>query len=256
LDDHKELNRQQFGKHAQDYVLSADHAEGRSLKRLLESTQPQPDWVTLDVSTGGGHTALAFAPYVRRVVATDLSAEMLAAAAKFALERGAANIEFKIADAENLPFGDAEFDLVTNRIALHHYPDARKAISEMARVCKHGGMVALSDNIVPPEKATAGHINHWEQLRDRSHHWAYPAARLESMFADAGLQVEHTESLSKELEFDAWADRMGAGEELKAKLRHWLSDAPAPVRAWLVPRRDGDRLFFTLHEAIIVARKV
>jgi ubiquinone/menaquinone biosynthesis C-methylase UbiE len=209
----------------------------------------------LDVSTGAGHTALKFAPLVKRVIASDLTPQMLETARKLAVERSVINVEFKPADAHALPFEDNTFDLVTNRIALHHYTDARRAIGEMVRVCKPGGLLGFTDNIVPPDKVTAGHINHWEQMRDPSHHWEYPLPRLVAMFTEAGVTVQHTQELTKEMEFDPWADRMGASEELKVKLRQWLDAAPEPVRAWLMPRKDGARLFFTLHEVVLIARK-
>ncbi|MBI5304003.1 MAG: methyltransferase domain-containing protein [Chloroflexi bacterium] len=164
MDDLNKLIRQQFGAHANDYVTSQVHAQGQSLQRLLELTQPQRNWLVLDVSTGAGHTALTFAPRVARVIASDLTPQMLAAARKLADERGITNIVFRDADAHQLPFTNDTFDLVMNRLALHHYTDARKAISEMARVCKRGGIVALVDNIVPPDKISAGAINHFEKL--------------------------------------------------------------------------------------------
>ncbi len=255
MDDFQKLIQQQFGANADKYATSAIHAQGASLARLVELTQPRPDWRVLDVSTGAGHTALTFAPLVAQVIAVDLTPQMLDTARKLANERGITNVEFKPADVHALPFEANTFDLVTNRIALHHYSDARQAISEMARVCKRGGLVALSDNIVPPDKVTAGYINHWEQLRDPSHHWAYPAARLQAMLTDTGLQVEQMESFGKEMEFDPWADRMGASAELKVKLRRWLDDASEPVREWLAPRYEGEKMLFALHEAVIVARK-
>ncbi len=257
MDDPDKLIRikQQFGAHAAAYATSPTHAQGASLARLVELTQPQPDWVMLDVSTGAGHTAFTFAPRVARVVATDLTPEMLEVARKGAHERGIANIDFRPADAHALPFDANTFDLVTNRIALHHYTDTRQAIAEMVRVCKPGGIVALDDNIVPPDKATAGYINHFEQMRDPSHHWAYPLLRLQAYMTDAGLRVEQSESFRKEIEFDPWADRMGASPETKDALRAWLNNAPDAAREFLSPRADGDRMFFTLTEAIILGRK-
>ena len=163
MDDSHKLIQQQFGAHADQYATSKVHAQGESLARLRELTRPKRDWRVLDVSTGAGHTALAFAPHVAHVIASDLTPEMLATAQKLAAERGIANIEFKSADAQSLPFEDNIFDLVTNRLALHHYDDARKALAEMARVCKPGGIVALTDNVVPPDKQTAGYINHFEK---------------------------------------------------------------------------------------------
>ena len=190
MDDPNQLIQQQFGPNADKYVTSTVHAGGASLQRLVELTHPQQDWLVLDVSTGAGHTALTFAPKVARVIATDLTPQMLSTAQRLASERGSGNIEFKPADAHSLPFEENTFDLVTNRITLHHYTDARKAIAEMARVCKPGGMVALVDNIVPPDKQIAGYINHFEKMRDPSHNWAYPAPRLEAYFAEVGLKVE------------------------------------------------------------------
>jgi ubiquinone/menaquinone biosynthesis C-methylase UbiE len=58
--------QQRFGQFAQGYVESKSHAKGEDLDRMLELAQPQPDWLALDVATGGGHTALKFAPSVRR----------------------------------------------------------------------------------------------------------------------------------------------------------------------------------------------
>lgn len=250
-----DLVKKQFGGHADAYTTSAVHARGESLTRLVELTRPRHDWLVLDVSTGAGHTALRFAPHVARVIATDLTSQMLEVARRLADERHIANVEFKPADAHALPFDDHAFDLVTNRIALHHYPAAQRAVGEMARVCKGGGIVALVDNTVPPETQTADYINRFERLRDPSHHWAYPIADLTAFFTDARLQVEHSESLKKEMEFEPWADRMGASEGTKAQLRKMLIEAPDAARAFLAPRVDGGGLRFALTEAIIIGRK-
>ncbi len=255
MNDSKNLVQRQFGAHAEEYATSERHAKGPSLARLLELTQPGPDWLVLDVSTGAGHTALTFAPHVKGVIATDVTPEMLAVARRLTEERGFKNIEFRPADAQALPFYDNMFDLVTNRLALHHYPDARKAIEEMARVCKPGGLVAFVDNVVPPDKQTAGYINHFEKMRDPSHNWAYPLVRLEAYFADAKLKVEHSETFRKEIELEPWADQMGASAETKAKLRQRLADAPPGPREHLTPRVDGNKMFFGLTEAIVIGRK-
>src|SRR5262249_22631474 len=57
-----DLVRRQFGLNAQRYVESYDHAKGESLERMVEVVDPRPDWTVLDIATGGGHTALEFAP--------------------------------------------------------------------------------------------------------------------------------------------------------------------------------------------------
>lgn len=253
--DTKDLVKQQYGAHAQGYVTSAVHARGESLKRLVELVQPQKEWRVLDVSTGGGHTALAFAPFVQEVVASDLTPEMLEVAEKFITKQGVTNVTYKLADAENLPFADAEFDLVTNRIALHHYPDAPKAIREMARVLKPNGVLSFTDNTVPPQKQLAGFINHFEKLRDPSHNWCYPIPRLETYFADAGLKVEHVQETVKTMEFEPWADRMGCTGETKTELKRLLDTAPPEAREFFNPRTEDSKLMFSIRETILIARK-
>src|SRR6266849_4178603 len=74
----KSLVQEQFGATAAHYLTSKPHAKGKSLERLVELVQPQPAWRALDVATGAGHTAYAFAPHVARVWATDITEEMLA----------------------------------------------------------------------------------------------------------------------------------------------------------------------------------
>lgn len=253
--DTKDLVKQQYGAHAEGYVTSTVHAKGESLKRLVELVQPQPSWRALDISTGGGHTALAFAPLVREVVASDLTPEMLAAAEKFIRSNGITNVEFKLADAENLPFGDAEFDLVTDRIALHHYPDAPRAIHEMARVLKPGGVLGFTDNTVPPNKQTAGYINHFEKLRDPSHNWCYPVERLQRYLEEAGLRVTHVEESPKPMEFENWADRMGCSEATKTELKRLLDTAPPEAKEFFTPRVEDGKLWFSIRESIFIAHK-
>lgn len=96
MSDSKTLVQQQYGAHAPAYVTSAVHAQGASLKQLVALIQPQQDWRALDVSMGGGHTALAFAPFVREMIASDLTPEMLAAAETFIRAQGVTNVEFKV----------------------------------------------------------------------------------------------------------------------------------------------------------------
>lgn len=255
MQDSNRLIQQQFGANADKYATSAVHARGESLARLVELTKPQPHWRVLDVSTGAGHTALTFAPRVAHVTAVDLTPQMLETARKLARERGITNIEFRPADAHALPFDENTFDLVTNRIALHHYTDAAQAIRETARVLKRGAVFGFTDNTVPPHKQTAAYINHFEKLRDPSHNWCYPIERLQKYFEDAGLTVEHVEESVKRMEFEPWADRMGCSAETKTELKRLLENAPSEARAFFNPGVEDERLMFSIRETILIARK-
>jgi ubiquinone/menaquinone biosynthesis C-methylase UbiE len=255
-DDLKAKVKSQFGASADSYATSDIHAKGESLELLLQMVQPQADWEMLDVATGAGHTALAFAPHLARVIASDLTEGMLAKTAQLAAERGLANVQTELADAENLPFADQRFDLVTCRLAFHHFPNPREALAEIARVLKPGALFGLTDNVTVPDKQAGGYYNAFEKLRDPSHHWVYPAVRLESMLQQAGLAVEATSPvLIKEFEFHEWADRQHVSAENKEKLLEMMRRIPEPLAPLFAPRWVNETLYFSLHEVVMVARR-
>lgn len=254
--DSKALSRQRYSQFAAGYVTSQGHAKGYDLDRLLELAGPQAGWSVLDVATGGGHTALKFAPHVAHVVASDLTPEMLEQAAAFITGQGITNTEFKLADAENLPFEDAAFDLVTCRIAPHHFPEAHRFVAEAARVLKLGGLLLVQDHVIPDDADAAQYVENFERQRDPSHHRAFTEAEWRAIFAQAGLTVTHTEQITKRHNFIDWAKRQGNSLELITQLEGLLRDAPPAAAAWLETENLGTPdASFVNHHLIIAGTK-
>lgn len=251
----KELVQKLFGAHAEAYVSSRVHAQGASLKRLVELVQPQANWQVLDVATAAGHTAYVFAPHVAHVTATDLTPEMLTVAGKLAAERGITNVTLELADAEALPYTDNTFDLVTCRIAPHHFPDINRFISEAVRVLRAGGILAVVDNVVPNDTLTADYVNAFEKLRDPSHNRAWSVDEWVQGFVAAGLVQITQEVAPKAMEFTPWANRMEPTPETIEELRRLLLEAPESVATYLQIYSTEEEHFFTLTEAIIMGRK-
>jgi SAM-dependent methyltransferase len=252
----KALSQERFGKLAAGYVSSSSHAKGADLDRLVEAGNPQADWLVLDVATGGGHTALKFAPRVRQVIATDLTPRMLAAAQKFILGQGIANISFELVDAEDLSFAADTFDLVTCRIAPHHFPDCARFIQEGQRVLKPGGLLLVQDHLLPEDRAAARFVDAFERLRDPSHNRAFSHSEWLRLFADAGLQVEHTGEIIKRHQLLPWAERQGCLPETISQLRAMLAAAPVLAGTWLqAADQDGTEASFVNHHLLIAGRK-
>jgi ubiquinone/menaquinone biosynthesis C-methylase UbiE len=195
------------------------------------------------------------AAHVEHVIASDLTAEMLEETARLARERGLANLETRTADAECLPFPDASFDLVTCRLAFHHFPHPDDAVRELARVLKRGAVLGFADNIAVEDADGAAAYNAYEKLRDPSHHEVLPLSRLIALFERAGLHVEATRSFAKEFELEPWADRMHVSDGDKSRLLEMLRTLPASARPLLAPRFTGDTAWFSLWETAIVARR-
>jgi len=248
----KTIVQEQFGKNAAGYLTSTPHALGKSLERLVALTAPQPSWRALDVATGGGHVAYTFAPHVERMWATDITQEMLDLVKGEAAKRGLSNIRTAHAKAEALPFEDASFDLVTCRIAPHHFDSIADFLDEVRRVLKPSGLFAVVDNVVP-DGSVGDYVNAFERFRDPSHLRAWTMDEWRAALKAHGFAVTHEEQLYKQMEFKSWASRHDAN--MQAFLRSMLALAAAEAKATLKPKGAGPELTFRLSEGLFIAKR-
>lgn len=248
------LVQKKFGEAAADYAASAVHATGPSLARLLELVETEPTWRVLDIATGAGHTALAFAPHVAKVTASDITPEMLQEARRLAHERGVRNVVTARASADDLPFPDTSFNLVTCRLAAHHFPDPAAFVREAARVLIPGGSFALVDNISPDDADLALGYNAFEKLRDPSHGRCLTLGEWHALMREAGLTPVTSEVIDQDIPFDPWVQRIRCSAATVTRLKDMLETEP--LRVYLRPRETHDGLTFSLREAIIVAQKI
>lgn len=246
---------ERFGPNAAAYATSKPHAKGASRKRLVELVQPKSHWRMLDVATGAGHTAFIFAPHIAEAIASDITPEMLTVAQNLAQEKGLVNIRFETANALELPYDNDSFDLVTCRIAPHHFPDIPKFVNECARVLTPGGTLAIVDNIVPEDVNVAQFVNDFERDRDPSHIRCLSVGEWTQICTDTGLQVSHTEKIRKTISFETWAMNQSVEGELKASLLNRLAHVPDAVKAFLQPHIAGADSTFILTEGIFICHK-
>jgi SAM-dependent methyltransferase len=252
--DAKQSVREHFGSAAERYAASWPHRGGPDLEAMLAGAGPEPGDRVLDVGCGAGHTAFAFATRAREVVALDLTEAMLAQTRAGAAERDLGNLEARLGDAEALPFDDGSFDVVTSRLAAHHFPHAERFVGEAFRVLAPGGRLLLSDSISPEDDAQDTYGNAIEVLRDPSHVRNHRVTQWRSMFEQAGFATaEQLGCFPCPLDFDVWTQRMSTPEQAREGLRALFAAAPSEVRA--AYRLDPAGGSWQLDIAVLRARK-
>jgi SAM-dependent methyltransferase len=190
-----------WSQRADAFRESPTHREGPDLDLLVEWSEPGHDVKVLDVATGGGHVARRLREEGCTVITVDPAPGMQPDV---------------VAPAEDLPFADGSFDVVTCRIAAHHFRDVRKAVAEMARVSER--LLVFEDNVFRGE-----HVEEAERLRDPSHVRCYSEDEWKTMVTDAGFEVEQLEYFARRQSFDAWLERVDTPPAAAAQIGELLA---------------------------------
>lgn len=113
-------------------------------RAVVTAAGVRPGQRVLDVGAGTGNATLPAAATGAEVVGTDITPQLLAVGERAARARGL-DVRWQLADAQDLPFDDASFDVVLSCVGAMFAPDQRAAARELLRVCRPGGMVALGN---------------------------------------------------------------------------------------------------------------
>jgi len=155
--------REMFGEIARRYDL-LNHLLSAGMdcswrRRAVRLTRPEGEAVVLDVCTGTADLALAYwrAGGGRvRVVGADFCRPMLAVGLEKCRRAQAFGVTLVEADAQQLPFADGAFDVVSVAFGLRNLSDADRGLREMARVCRPGGRVAVLEFSMPRARGWRG----------------------------------------------------------------------------------------------------
>lgn len=246
--------RSQFTAAAPSYGYSAVHAAGPDLPLLVEAANLKPSDRVIDLGTGAGHTAFAFAPHAASVAAVDLTAEMLRVGQGIARERKITNVTFHEADVVRLPFPDASFEVASCRYCAHHFDEPGDALAEAARVLVPGGRFLLVDTVAPETPALDTFVQVFEFLRDRSHVRNLRASEWIRLFDKHGFDAVVRHRAPIVLDGEDWVKRMQTPPEKVAMIRTLFAEATAAQKAAfdLVSEEPWG---LSLPMAIVVAKK-
>lgn len=125
-----------------DYALMAEEVMAPLGPALVKATGIRPGMRVLDVAAGSGNISLPAAATGASVVSTDLTPELLQRSQARAAARGL-TLDYQEANAQALPFGNGEFDVVMSAIGVQFAPDQQRAANELVRVCRPGGTIGV-----------------------------------------------------------------------------------------------------------------
>jgi len=158
--------------------------------KVFNFTDPRNASKILDIATGTGKQAFAFAKQGYDVIGIDLSEAMLKVANK---KNKFGNLKFEVADATNLRFEDNSFDISCMSFALHDMPLSirEKALQEMVRVTKTRGMIVIVDYALPKKnKISRFLIFHFVNLYEGKYYSNFVKSDLETLLRKTGIEIK------------------------------------------------------------------
>lgn len=259
-----DLIRERFTETAQsfgDYALAGRVAEAEKLADMATAgAKGTAKWRALDVACGPGTFSRALARRMRFVTCLDLTPALLHRAREAVGEVSAASSTasaFTCGDGNRMPFADDSFDLAICGYSIHHMLYPGRVISELERVVRPGGRIALVDMVI---RDTAHREMHTriERTRDPSHCETLTEAELRGMLTGASLHVRASELVERTRNFDQWmkAMKVPPGTAAYTETRRLLMESMKDDTAGMRPRISPEgQLEYSLPSLYIVADK-
>jgi SAM-dependent methyltransferase len=260
LDSIQQAAQAQFDRRSERYGRGHILADVSDVERLLERMRVHTGRAgpgrALDVATGGGHTGLYLAALGWQVTLTDIAASMLERVNAAARERGL-SVETRQHAAEVLPYADATFELVTCRVAAHHFSNPMAFVNEAARVLVPGGALLVIDGSVEDgQPAAEAWLHEVELLRDPSHHRLWSIGLWKQMCADAGLHVAHARlEPMKQPDLNWYFETAGTSPANRLKVLELVRNAPVEARRLFRVGEEEGRIAWWWQRLELIALK-
>lgn len=250
--------QERFNRTAEAYVQHGGTRDAPDkLAKRLEFAGVKPTDVILDVACGPGAFVVSAAAAVRFARGIDLTPGMLRQARQLQRECGVENAAFDQGEAEQLPYADGSFDLVSCQFAFHHMPHPEASLAEMIRVTRPGGRLLILDSLGPEDAATRELRDRIERLRDPSHTNSFSAAGYLGLFEKHGLAVLKQKVQKWSHSLTEWMLRAGVkrSDEAYEAVRRAIEESMPGDRAGFAPEVQGDDLLIQHYQGVFLLEK-
>ena len=256
LDEVQQLARDQFARQSERYGKSHILADVADVEAALRHIPLAARARVLDVATGAGHTGLHLASLGHDVTLSDLAEPMLQRVAETAATRGL-TVRLREHPAEALPYTDESFDLVTCRVAPHHFSAPAKFLREVTRVLVTGGWFLLIDGTVSDDEPEAeAWLHEVEKLRDPSHQRFLTPRAWKELCAAAGLAVRWSDiHVKKQPDLNWYFETAGTLEENQRRVLKLIEDAPSSARRVFKLKSEDGKIAWQWPMLTLIAQK-
>src|SRR3954454_3911642 len=187
---HREETVRAFSAQAESFLAATVTRMPETLDMLVKLAEPAGHQRWLDAACGPGVVSQALAPAVAEVVGVDATPAMVEVAQREAAANHIANVNFSVGDVEQLDLGDDTFDGALCRFAIHHLPVPGRALAELRRVVRPGGVVVVADHLADDQPDAMAWSQSIERLRDPSHWLSLTRERFQRLGDELGMRLE------------------------------------------------------------------
>ncbi len=235
-----------FNKSAMNYFISSDHKYGDDLLFCENYFKNTRFTNLLDIATATGHFTKPFKADFK--VATDISLNML----KIAKNKNFIQ-NVVLCKAEALPFTNGFFDIVTCRIAMHHFKNPPIFFKETHRILKNEGIFVLIDSIVDTDDIF---LNQIERIRDKTHKKSLTILEILQL-AKGYFRLISFQNIFKEHNFHEWATRLNQNHETVQKIIKAFIQLPDNIKKELKIKSEKDKIIsYTDKKGIFIFQKI
>ena len=256
LNDIQQAAEQQFARQSDRYGKGHILENVDDVRAALKHIDLPAGSRVLDVATGGGHTGLLLASLGHDVTLSDITQAMLDRAGAAARERGL-KVATRLHSAESFPYPNDFFDLLTCRVAAHHFSSPETFVRETGRVLKSGGWFLLIDGTVEDDQPEAEEWSHQvEKLRDPSHN-RFVTPRTWHRFCEAAhLRIVHSDLTPfKQPDLNWYFETAATSPENRREVLGLIRAAPKSAKEIFRLGEEDGKIIWWWQRLTLVAQK-
>jgi ubiquinone/menaquinone biosynthesis C-methylase UbiE len=244
--DNRAVVREEFTRAAATF---AERTKGRfDHMDVVAFSRVRPGTIVLEVGAGSGNFLNIFSGVAGRLVALDITEEMLREA-----QRSFPTMDLLLSDGKRMPFGSRSIHLVSCAQMLHHVHDPLPLLKEMRRVATDDGAVLVVDQVAPESYEQTAFMNQLEALRDPSHATSRSPSVMRVLLQSAGLEIVEEKVVSSTQTMSQWMAPGEFPEERFALVDEFIERFGAETGMGF--RKEDGGWAFDRHRAMFLCRR-